>query len=72
MGTGFPFTLWVRLSLIHSCNAFFPQVDTRCEIAVKKIGDAGLTLANLADSLPWESTVAEILTVLAALRPPAR
>ena len=44
----------------------------RCEIAVKKIGDAGLTLANLADSLPWESTVAEILTVPAALRPPAR
>ena len=51
---------------------FFPQVDTRCEIAVKKIRDAGLTLANLAGYLPRERMVAEILTVPAALRPPAR
>jgi len=51
---------------------FSQQLKRDLKIAVKKIRDAGLTPANLADYLPRESAVPEILRVPDALRRPAR
>lgn len=51
---------------------FSPKLKRDLKLAVKKIRDAGLTPANLADYLPRERIVPEMLTVPVALRPPAR
>ena len=51
---------------------FSPKLKRDLKLAVKKIRAAGLTPANLADYLPRERIVPEMLTVPVALRPPAR